>query len=132
MVITKKTILVRNLEIALSIGVHEEEKTAPQRLLVSVEADLAGIEDEADNVGSTVDYDRICDFIRELAKRPHIELQETVARQVLEFTLALPGVSHARVETRKPDIFPDCEFVAVRLTGSRSTPELASLDVPSA
>ena len=132
MVITKKTILVRNLEIALSIGVHEEEKTAPQRLLVSVEADLAGIEDEADNDGSTVDYDRICDFIRELAKRPHIELQETVARQVLEFTLALPGVSHARVETRKPDIFPDCEFVAVRLTGSRSTPELASLDVPTA
>ena len=132
MVITKKTILVRNLEIALSIGVHEEEKVAPQRLLVSVEADLLDIEDEADNVGSTVDYDRICDFIRQLARKPHIELQETVARQVLEFTLALPGVSHARVETRKPDIFPDCEFVAVRLTGSRSTPELASLDVPSA
>ena len=113
---------MRNLEIALSVGVHEEEKIAPQLLLVSVEADLLDIEDEADNVGSTVDYDRICDFIRGLAKKPHIELQETVARQVLEFTLALPGVSHVRVETRKPDIFPDCEFVGVRLTGSRTAP----------
>lgn len=122
MVVTKKTILVRNLEIALSIGVHEEEKVAPQRLLVSVEADLAGIDDEADTIGSTVDYDRICDFIRELARQPHMELQETVARRVLEFTLALPGVSHVRVETRKPDIFADCDFVGVRLTGSRVAP----------
>lgn len=122
MVITQKTILVRNLEILLFIGVHEEEKLAPQRLLVSVEAQSAGTHDEADDFRSTVDYDHICDFIRALAREPHIELQETVARRVLEFTLALPGVSHASVETRKPDIFPDCDFVGIRLSGSRIAP----------
>lgn len=122
MVITQKTILISNLEIMLSIGVHEEEKIAPQRLLVSVEAQSSGTDDEGDDFRSTVDYDRICDFIRGLARESHIELQETVARRVLEFTLTLAGVSHARVETRKPDIFPDCDFVGVRLTGSRMTP----------
>lgn len=121
MVVTQKTILVRNLEIVLSIGVHEEEKTAPQRLLVSVEADMQGDRDEADDFRSTLDYDRICDFIRSLSRQPHIELQETVARRVLEFTLALPGVSRARVETRKPDIFSDCDFVGVRLAGVRTS-----------
>lgn len=120
MVITQKTILISNLEILLSIGVHEAEKTAPQRLLISVEADSAGTDDEADDYRSTVDYDRICDFIRALALQPHVELQETIARRVLEFTLALPGVSHARVETRKPDIFADCDFVGVRLSGHRA------------
>ena len=121
MVVSQKTILVRNLEILLSIGVHEEEKVAPQRLLVSVEADMEGGCDEADDFRSTLDYDRICDFIRSLSRQPHVELQETVARRVLEFTLALPGVSHARVETRKPDIFADCDFVGVRLSGRRAS-----------
>lgn len=120
MVVAQKTIVVRNLEILLSIGVHEREKAAPQRLLVSVEADISAGGDERDDVGSTVDYDRICDFIRSLSLRPHVELQETVARRVLEFTLALPGVSRARVETRKPDIFDDCDYVGVRLSGSRA------------
>ena len=119
MVVTQKTILVRNLEILLSIGVHAEEKVAPQRLLVSVEADMEGDRDEADDFNATLDYDRICDFIRSLSKKSHVELQETVARQVLEFTLALPGVSQVRVETRKPDIFADCDFVGVRLVGRR-------------
>lgn len=122
MVITQKTILISNLEIMLSIGVHEEEKIARQRLLVSVEAESIGADDEGDDFRSTIDYDRICDFIRALAREPHVELQETVARRVLEFTLALPGVGHATVETRKPDIFPDCDFVGVRLAGSRGTP----------
>lgn len=117
MVITKKTILVRNLEILLSIGVHEEEKQAPQRLLVSVEADSEGGHDEGDDFQATLDYDRICDFIRSLSSQPHVELQETVARRVLEFTLTLPGVIGAKVETRKPDVFTDCDFVGVRLSG---------------
>lgn len=117
MAVTEKTIVVRNLEILLSIGVHDREKVAPQRLLVSVEATIPGDRDEGDDVGSTLDYDRICDFIRSLSLRPHVELQETVARRVLEFTLALPGVSRARVETRKPDIFDDCDYVGVRLSG---------------
>lgn len=116
---TAKTILVRNLEIVLSIGVHEHEKVAPQRLLVSVEASVSTGDDEGDDVGSTVDYDRICDFIRSLARHPHVDLQETVARRVLEFTLALPGVSHVCVETRKPDIFDDCDYVGVRLAAGR-------------
>lgn len=121
MAVTQKTILVRNLEILLSIGVHEHEKAAPQRLLVSVEADTADARDEGDDVGSTLDYDRICDFVRSLSLDPHVELQETVARRVLDFTLALPGVIRARVETRKPDIFDDCDYVGVRLSGSRSS-----------
>lgn len=120
MVVTQKTILVRNLEILLSIGVHEEEKLAPQRLLVSVEADMEGDRDEDDDFDATLDYDRICDFIRSLSRQPHVELQETIARKVLEFTLALPGVSRAQVETSKPDIFADCDFVGVRLAGRRT------------
>lgn len=117
MQVTGKTILVRNLEVSLRIGIHDHERRAPQRMLFSVEVELAPEGGPDDRIGATLDYDRICDFVRALADEEHVELQETVARRVLDFVLALPGAVSAVVETRKPDIFEDCEFVGVRLAG---------------
>ncbi len=120
MIVTSKTVIVRNLELNASIGVHAHEKVAPQRLLVSVEATCADTADEDDRIGATLDYDRVCDFIRSLSREAHVELQETVARRVLEFLLAEPGVTAATVETRKPDVFADCDFVGVRMSAART------------
>ena len=121
MIDTRRTIVVRNLEISLSIGIHRHEKAAPQRFLVSVELELdTGPAGASDSIRSTVDYDAICDFIRGLQNEPHIQLQETVAQRVLEFVLSIPGVAAATVETRKPDVFDDCEYVGVTITALKS------------
>ncbi len=116
--ITQRTVVVRDLELTVSIGVHAHEKLAPQRLVVSVEATLDGEGDAADDIAATLDYDGICDFIRAIGRNGHVELQETVARRILAFVLSMPGVASATVETRKPDIFEDCAFVGTRLCGS--------------
>ncbi len=117
--ITGKTVIVRNLAVQAPIGVHAHEKLAPQRLLVSVEVQCRDAGDEQDRIGSTIDYDGICDFIRGLAGSGHVELQETVARSVLDFVMADPAALSAVVETRKPDVFDDCDFVGVRMSASR-------------
>ena len=118
---TGKTVIVRNLAVSTPIGVHAHEKQAPQRLLVSVEVQCRDNGDEHDRLGATVDYDRICDFIRGLAGRGHVELQETVARSVLDFVMADPAALSAVVETRKPDILDDCDYVGVRMSAARET-----------
>lgn len=115
----RKTIIVRDLELNLSIGVYEHEKIAPQRILVSVEATLDGADDEQDRLGATLDYDRIRDFAKSLEQSAHKELQETLARRILDFVLSNQGVIRAVVETAKPDIFDDCAFVGVRLEADR-------------
>ncbi|MGB3643619.1 MAG: dihydroneopterin aldolase [Mesorhizobium sp.] len=119
MKITQRTVIVRDLELILSIGVHDHEKKALQRLVVSVEATLEGEGEAADDLAATLDYDGICDFIRAIGREGHIELQETVARRILAFVLAMPGVASALVETRKPDIFKDCAFVGTRICGTK-------------
>lgn len=118
---TRRTVVVRNLEIRLSIGVHPHERAAPQRLVVSVEAVLAGkVEPHGDRIATTVDYDSICDFIRGLEREPHVDLQETVAQRILDHVLSLPAVEAATVETRKPDIFGDCDYVGVTISARRA------------
>jgi len=66
--ITQRTVVVRDLELTVSIGVHAHEKLAPQRLVVSVEATLDGEGDAADDIAATLDYDGICDFIRAIGR----------------------------------------------------------------
>jgi dihydroneopterin aldolase len=117
MTITRMTIIVREQELQIRIGVHSYEKLAPQRLLVSVEVDLQDLGDEGDQIGGTLDYDAIHAFNKSLEQERHFELQETVARRIMAFLLARPGVLSAVVETCKPDIFDDCRFVGVRLEG---------------
>ncbi|MGC4025302.1 MAG: dihydroneopterin aldolase [Mesorhizobium sp.] len=115
----RKTIIMRDLELRLSVGVHDHEKKAPQRLIVSVEATLDGSPDEGDLLGGTLDYDTIRNFAKRFELGPHHELQETIARRILDFVLSNPGVTRAVVETAKPDIFDDCAFVGVRLEADR-------------
>lgn len=114
-----KTIIVRDLELNLSIGVHEHEKKARQRVLISVEATLDGLNDEQDRIGATLDYDLIRDFAKSLEHSAHNELQETLARKILDFVLSNQGVTRAVIETAKPDIFDDCASVGVRLVADR-------------
>ena len=115
----RKTIIVSELELNLSIGVHEHEKKAPQRILVTVEATLDGAQTEGDQIGATLDYNLIRDFIKSLESSSHKELQETLARNILDFLLSQSGVVRAVVQTAKPDIFDDCAFVGVRLEADR-------------
>lgn len=121
MIVTSTTVSVRNLEIHLSIGVHEFEKKAPQRLLISVDLEVdLDRRRAADDIDTAVDYDAVCDFIRSLQNDPHVELQETVAQRVLAFALTLPGVAAATVATQKPDVFDDCDFVGVSISAKKS------------
>ena len=49
--------------------------------------------------------------------RGHIELQETLADDLLRAMMAHPKVRAARVSTEKPDVYPDCDAVGVEVFG---------------
>jgi dihydroneopterin aldolase len=119
MSVTTKTIIVRDQQLVLSVGVHAHEKEAPQRLLVSVEVEMDGASNENDQLSATLDYDQIHGFVKAQEKEAHSELQETIARRILDFVLSKDGVIAATVQTEKPDVFDDCAYVGVRLTGKR-------------
>lgn len=112
-----RRIFLRGLQVEAVIGIHAFEKSRPQRLLVDVDlyVPLAHASPSNDSIEEVVDYDFVRDLVLERIARGPIALQETLCDDILRGLLANPSVAAARVSTRKPDVYPDCEAVGVEV-----------------
>ncbi|GAB1388093.1 dihydroneopterin aldolase [Rubrivivax sp.] len=114
-----RRLFLRGYELPVRIGVHDFERGAPQRMRFHVDlwVPLSHSTPRADAITEVVDYDFVRLRIRERVARGHVQLQETLADDILRAMLAHPGVRAARVATEKPDVYPDCEAVGVEVFG---------------
>ncbi len=114
-----RRLFLRGFELPVRIGVHDFEQAAPQRMRFHVDlwVALAHSTPRADELAEVVDYDFVRARIRHLAARGHVQLQETLADDILHAMLEHPGVRAARVATEKPDVYPDCDAVGVEVFG---------------
>lgn len=100
---------IREQEILLTIGLHDFEKSAPQRVLVTVQLLTTNVTGAASDF---VDYDVIANHIRSL-NGATLATQEDLIQGIHTFALTLPKVAQARVTSCKPDVYPDCAWVGV-------------------
>lgn len=118
-------LFLRGLAVQCRIGVHDFERTGPQRVLVDIDvwADraLAEAAAESDALADTLDYDRIRDGVQAIAGSRPFNTQEALCGRILAHCLATRGVRAARVATAKPDIYPDTAAVGVELFSDRPT-----------
>jgi len=119
-----RRIFLRNFGVSISMGVHDFEKQARQRVIVNV--DLYIDPDgriRHDSIRETVDYDFIRKTIVDLAESGHFHLQETFCERILDLCLEKSGVIAARVSSEKPDIYPDCESVGFEIFRVKPEPQ---------
>jgi 7,8-dihydroneopterin aldolase/epimerase/oxygenase len=112
-----RRLFLRDYAVQIDIGVHDFEKQGPQRVLINVDlyVPLALTTPKADTLDEVLDYDFIRSSIVRRVSQGHIQLQETLADDVLALMLAHPKVRAARVSTSKPDVYPDCAEVGVEV-----------------
>ncbi|HYD75973.1 dihydroneopterin aldolase [Ramlibacter sp.] len=116
-----RRIFLRGLQVEAVIGVHEFEKDQAQRVLVDVDLYVSPASPARDSIDEVVDYDFVRDLVLERVARGPIALQETLCDDILRAVLSHPEVQAARVSTRKPDVYPDCEAVGVEVFRFRPT-----------
>ncbi|WP_298264864.1 dihydroneopterin aldolase [Acidocella sp.] len=120
MPIFEATLILRGFAVQASIGIHDFERAAPQRLLIDIELTLDdAAPPDADVIGHVLDYDFLRQETTALLARRHYDLQETLCHDIAAFCLARPQVRAVMVYSRKPDVYPDCESVGYRLHMSR-------------
>ena len=109
-------IMLEELAVPFSIGIHDHERVAPQRLLISVSLVTERDVDAGDAIGSVTDYDAVRDYVISLASKGHFELQESVAKHIVSYCSDLPNVAGGAVRTAKPDVYPDAAAVGCQIS----------------
>ncbi|URI09824.1 dihydroneopterin aldolase [Aquincola tertiaricarbonis] len=114
-----RRLFLRNYVVNINIGVHDFEKRGEQRVIINVDlyVPLAQSTPTTDELHEVVDYDFIRRTVAERVQQGHIQLQETLADDLLKAMLTHPRVRAARVSTEKPDVYPDCDAVGVEVFG---------------
>ena len=109
--------LLTGIETTCSIGIHDFERAAPQRVLVDVEVLLAADkEPEADHIDNALNYDDIRETVITIATSQHFDLQETLARRIFDAISGMTSVMGLSVQTSKPDIYKDVDCASYRLS----------------
>lgn len=112
-----RRIFLHAFAIEASIGFHDFELAAKQRVLINVElfVPLHASSSDSDHVSGTLDYDIIRRDIAEWAGSRHFNLQETLLDGIVDLCMAQPSVRAVRASTEKPDVYPDCRTVGVEV-----------------
>jgi dihydroneopterin aldolase len=109
-------VFVRDLEVTTIIGVHDDEKRAPQRVIASVDMQVreAGPV-RSDRLHDVLDYAGVVRTIERICKAGHVNLLETLAERVAEACLVDGRVLAVRVRLEKPDVIANARSVGIEI-----------------
>ena len=111
-----QTLTLQGLRFDANLGILEQEKTAPQPILVDAELNLGPqpLLPQDDDIFHVLDYRKVRRIIIEECTAEHVNLLESLIGKLAHRLMQLPGVLGVRVRIAKLEIFEDCE-VAIRV-----------------
>lgn len=105
---------LRDVRVAVRLGAFESERAAPQPVSVDVELYRRQGRFTGGKLSDCLDYDRVFRHLTEIwPERPHTDLLEELAEDLVNFCLADPKVEACRVVVRKLAVY-----------GGRAVPEI--------
>jgi 7,8-dihydroneopterin aldolase/epimerase/oxygenase len=112
-------IVIKDLEVLYKVGVPEEERRAPQRLLLTIELehDFTAAA-KSDDLAATINYFAVSQRLLKFGEGREWKLIETVAVEIAETVLREFGAASVGVEVKK-FIIPQALYVSVRTTRRR-------------
>jgi dihydroneopterin aldolase len=112
-------ITLQDLEVFYHIGVPDEERVHPQRLLISVEMETdITLAAAGDDLNHTINYYAVSQRLLSLGKGRSWRLLETLAVHIAEMVLRDFGPRRVHVEIKK-FIIPEARHVSVRISRPR-------------
>lgn len=113
-------ILVRDLVLKCSIGIHAHELLAPQRVRINVDM---GVFEQAgptnDDIANVVSYEDVISGIKAMLAEGHINLVETLADNVAALCLDDERVDSVRVRVEKLDVYAEAASVGIEIERRR-------------
>jgi len=115
-------ITITGLEIYAYHGVYDQEKSKGQRFIVNAQIDLDTVcASLSDNIEDTLDYAKVCEFIKDKMLTSKVNLLETLVNNLSRMLLlSFDNISSVTLEVCKPDAPIPMQFENVSLKVKRS------------
>lgn len=103
---------LKNYRLPARIGALDEEhgRTQPVVVTIDVWVEKTAL---ADNLAAAYDYRALPQAVEAAVASGHIELQETLVEAVADALFADPRVKAARIQSTKPEAYPNCDGISV-------------------
>jgi FolB domain-containing protein len=112
-------IKISDLEVFYCVGVPDQERAKPQRLLLTIEMILdVSAAASSDDVQKTIDYAAVANFLAKFGEGRNWKLIERLATNIADELLARFKPQSVTVEVKK-FVIPQAQFVSVTLTRKR-------------
>lgn len=115
-------VALRDIEIKMRVGIAEIERKqlAPQRVIVNVEMFAPKDAHTSTRIEDCINYHPVHEYVvNEWPNRPHTDLLETLAEELVNVCFENKMVAAVRVSIQKPEIYTDTaatqvEFYRIR------------------
>ena len=121
----RRKILISDLALLISIGIHDFEKTKKQEVRFNINIDInPSLFPIEDKLNSIVNYETVVNLITKLAKNKHYNFLETLAEDVFDVLFKDQRIGKIMLQIEKLEIIKECASVGIQITKKRSHEKL--------
>ena len=116
----KRKILISDLVLLISVGIHDFEKNKKQEVKFNIQLDInPSLFPLKDELNSIVNYETIINIINNLTKNKHYELLETLAEDIFDELFQNTNIKKVELKIEKTQIIKNTSSVGIKITKKR-------------
>ena len=112
-----RKVIVKDLILSLSVGIHQFEKIEKQRVKFNIE--LTTDPNLKSDLKSIVNYENVINDIKKLSEKRHFELLESLAEAIFSEIFKNKKIKKVKLRIEKLDIIDETESVGIEIVKTR-------------
>ena len=112
-----KKIIVKDLILLLSVGIHQFEKLEKQRVKFNIE--ITADPNLKPDIKSIVNYENVINDIKRLTKKNHFELLEGLSESLFDEMFKNKKIKKIKLKIEKLDIIKETSSVGIEVIKTR-------------
>ena len=116
----KRKVIIKNLVLNISIGIHNFEKRKKQRVRFNIEVITdPNVKPDNKDLSTILNYEDLINKIKLLVKKQHHELIEDLAENIFEIIFQNKLTKKTNIKIEKLDIIKNSESVGIEFSKSK-------------
>ena len=116
----KRKVLINDLTLLMSIGIHDFEKIKKQEVKFNINIDINSLLAPIENkLNSIINYETVVKDVTRLIKNKHFELLETLAEDIFFILFKNTNIKQIKLKIEKTQIIKNTSSVGIEITKKR-------------